>query len=168
MCVCDCFTMGPWAAMKCSWKPHNWTWGIYTLLWMNISVTHCSDMRPASLCVCTLPHALSVCIRAPRPGLAVYLGMWNLEGGYVFVCVISGLKDRYRSSVDMLQIHFWALWCQKKNVTRIQCFFSPPEFRISFIKTCRPSCDTLCWNPYLLICGVSSYISAGVWTYVGG
>lgn len=62
--ICDCFTSGPWATIKCSWKPHNSTWGIYTLLWMNICLTHRSDMQPACLCVCSLPHALSVCIRS--------------------------------------------------------------------------------------------------------
>lgn len=55
-CVFDCFTVGPWAAVKRSSKPHNLNQGIYMPLWMNISLrcclTHCSAMQPASLCVC--------------------------------------------------------------------------------------------------------------------
>lgn len=87
VCVWDCFTSGPWAAMKCSWKPHNSTWGIYMLHWMNISLTHRSDMQPASQCVCTLPHALSVCIRVPGPAW-LFTFVWNLVGG-----VYSALAD---------------------------------------------------------------------------
>ena len=138
VCVGDCFTIGPWAAVKCSWKPHNSTRGIYTPLWMSISarrrLTHRSDMQPASLCVCTLPHALSVCIRAPGPGLAVYLGMWNLGGVCVCVCVcvrvcVCDVCTRLwvlKADIEAVLIpctfnfgHFDA-----ENITRTQCFSS--------------------------------------------
>lgn len=53
---------------------------LYAALNEHFSMTHRSAMQPASLRVCTLPHALSVCIRALGHGLAVYLGMKPVGG----------------------------------------------------------------------------------------
>lgn len=103
-------------------------------LWMNISprrrLTHRSDMQHAALRVCTPPHALSVCIRAPRPGLAVYLGMWNLG---VCVCALGwyGVLKAESRYWYQLQINFWLLWYQKQHKNVV---FHLPEFKISFLK----------------------------------
>ncbi len=40
-----------------------------------------------------------------KPGGGVCTWLW----------LISGFKDRYRTSIDILQIKFWPLWCQKHH-----------------------------------------------------
>lgn len=78
LCVCHCFAVGLWAAMKCSLKPRNRTWGMYiyraewTFLWLTVEL--CSPPP----CVFALCRTLCQFALERRVGQAVYLGMWNL------------------------------------------------------------------------------------------